>query len=750
MPLLFVPNRGSAQDKPAAPIDKTGAPPDGTKSDSTAEKAAEPAEPTDPWVRAILAAPTMAPAEQFQAAISLFHLKQPDLAKKYLQQLVDAKPIPAVLAQLQRRFGSAIFLTISVDPTLQPVGAQLATAVIDATAKLGQDPKQLSRFVRALGDTALTVRATAARQLVRAGSAAVPILLPALKKPLNTTQQAGAVEVLVALGEDAVDPLIAALRSPDDSLRTAAIAVLATIKSTRCVSDLLPLALVPGSDPATAQVAQGALRQILGDVPSRDEALRFLTRRLDNYLAGSPPGRVNEDDRIATWRWDASRGMPIRDVVDLRDAIIAAVSHVAGQLHQIDPQDKRVQEIHNAAVLEQEQRQAGYDRTIQKASSPVVQKILDAAPDVLVRVLDVAREQRLCGAAIAVLNRLGSTGDSTLLRGTSGQVSSLAAALLDPDRWVRFAAARAIVTIDPQQPYPGSSYLPDVLGYLATSGGNSKVLIGHPKIDVARALATQLATLRFDADIALTGRQFKLLAFASPDYAFMIIDDAISRPTQSELVQTMRRDPRTGELPIGLIVRDLENYRARAVVQSDPLSLVFALPMNDTDMALETRRLLKLAGPFWLPPEQRLAQAIFAMQTLAKWAEDPATHGFYDVMAQQTKIIESFNSQLLTARAARLLGLLATPEAQATLVQFASETTRPLVDRRAAVAAFKQAVSRRHLLLTRAQVLTQYDRYNASANLDRDTQQVLAGILDVIENPNQSGKAGTVKKKGSK
>ncbi len=434
-----------------------------------------------------------------------------------------------------------------------------------------------------------------------------------------------------------------------------------------------------------------------------------------------------------TWAWHEASGTPVRAVVDVSDATLTATVRVTEQLHAIDPDDAAISHLHAAAVLEDAQRRVGYDQVMPQPPPAAARQALDAGPGVLIEVLDVARKQRFRGAAIALLDQLAKTGDSTLLRGTSGRVSSVAAALLDPDRRVRFAAARAIVALDPKEAYPGSSYLPDVLGYLASSGGRPRVLIGHPKTDIARLLAIQLATLGFEGDTVSTGRAFALRAFANPDYAFLLIDDAMTRPTQRELRQTLRRDPRTGELPIGLIVQDLDHYRGRAMVDSDPLSLVFALPLTATDMALETRRLLKIAGRQWLPPEQRMMEAIFAIETLARWAEESTTYGFYDVMAQQKRIIRSFNSQVLSVKAARLLGLLATPEAQLTLVQFASEPARPLAARRAAVAAFKQAVGRRHLLLTRAQVLAQYDRYNASENLDRDTQQVLAAILDVME-----------------
>ena len=62
---------------------------------------------------------------------------------------------------------------------------------------------------------------------------------------------------------------------------------------------------------------------------------------------------------------------------------------------------------------------------------------------------------------------------------------------------------------------------------------------------------------------------------------------------------------------------------------------------------------------------------------------------------------------------------------------------QPLADRQAAADAFRVAVQKHGLLLTRAQLQTQYDLYNTSEQLDRDTQKVLSDILDAMEGPSR-------------
>jgi len=64
-----------------------------------------------------------------------------------------------------------------------------------------------------------------------------------------------------------------------------------------------------------------------------------------------------------------------------------------------------------------------------------------------------------------------------------------------------------------------------------------------------------------------------------------------------------------------------------------------------------------------------------------------------------------------------------------------SQNTRPIAERQVAADAFRNAVQRSGILLTTSEILQQYQRYNSSANLAKETQQVLGHVLDTIEAP---------------
>jgi hypothetical protein len=83
--------------------------------------------------------------------------------------------------------------------------------------------------------------------------------------------------------------------------------------------------------------------------------------------------------------------------------------------------------------------------------------------------------------------------------------------------------------------------------------------------------------------------------------------------------------------------------------------------------------------------------------------------------------------------AARVLGLLGTPNAQLALVEQASLPQNAAQDRQAAVAAFREAVRRRGLYLTQAQIRSQYDRFESTN--EPELKATLQEILNVIEAP---------------
>jgi hypothetical protein len=141
--------------------------------------------------------------------------------------------------------------------------------------------------------------------------------------------------------------------------------------------------------------------------------------------------------------------------------------------------------------------------------------------------------------------------------------------------------------------------------------------------------------------------------------------------------------------------------------------------------------LITVAGRDASSATQRSAQA----QQALDWIQSllSKNRSFYELEYAMPVIAASLYRSGATERAIASLTKLGTPESQRTLLNFASLTTLPGAQRLLAAAAFRTSVAENGVLLTTDEILAQYDRYNASARADAQTQQILGALLDAIE-----------------
>jgi hypothetical protein len=165
------------------------------------------------------------------------------------------------------------------------------------------------------------------------------------------------------------------------------------------------------------------------------------------------------------------------------------------------------------------------------------------------------------------------------------------------------------------------------------------------------------------------------------------------------------------------------------MTEDDPLSMTFPPQYEASGMAFLVGRLRSRAGANYVPPEERMRQALTALDHIYVLANKPEIYAFYEIVVQQMAVERAIGTHQMIER----LGMVGSPSAQRRLVTLASDSKWQLTERRAAALAFEEAVRRRGLALTQDEVLVQYDRYNASETQDRGTQRVLGAILDSIE-----------------
>jgi CheY-like chemotaxis protein len=293
------------------------------------------------------------------------------------------------------------------------------------------------------------------------------------------------------------------------------------------------------------------------------------------------------------------------------------------------------------------------------------------------------------------------------------------------------AAVTAIMNWGPQISYPGASYVGDALDFLIRSHGVPKALVGHPRAEIARQMAGFLAEIGYDADIATDARSLVRQAIASADYELVVIDFMLAAPVSGEVVGDLRRDSRTAMTPIAIIAWSDELARADELARRHLLVAAVDRPINATDMQRLKTQLLALAGRSFVPAAERLQQAMQSLDIMSSLLA--ADRNSTAVRPAEGPIVAALSAPQLTPTAITILAGLGTATAQRSLVDLASDPLQPLEQRQAGAKAFAESVHWYGTMLTSTEIVRQYERYNESETQAKETQQVLASILDTIE-----------------
>jgi len=530
----------------------------------------------------------------------------------------------------------------------------------------------------------------------------------------------------ISLDNVAVGPLLAIAQSNDEPSFIKAIQVLSAGKHREALPVLLSAFLLSKEGSAMETFTLNMIERLSGSRPSKQVAERYL----ENEFA-----RLRDQAKIAAeqiavatvWNWNpadqtlSSSPQPAA-LVKLNQSV-----SVARTLHEYNANDTDDKMRYWMSRLEYEKLAADPSQALQVNHFP------DADPRYLETVLVEALKADRLEAAIGAVELLGDLGNEEFLLSQGGQPSPVAKALSNDSSRLRFAAASAIMKWKPTAAFAGSSNFLKTLALTAGTTGNAYVLVIEPNAIEAESLAGSMSKIGFLADARYTARTFLKQAVERPDYAFAVVTAAVNNPDALEVLQRLRRDPRSASLPVALLGKKDQMDRIKKYAETDPLTKAFPMPANEDALQFIKEEMAEIQGRDFLSEEVRIRQASAALDGLLVIARDKAEYPFYDLLQHEAMFTRAVYHPALSAKAVELLGWLATPKAQRELVSLTGETATPIEIRRAAAEAFANAVKLRGTLLTKPEIRHQYDSYNASESLDKETQEVLGFILDIME-----------------
>jgi CheY-like chemotaxis protein len=665
---------------------------------SPADEAAAAVVETNPAVRAALEIPRTTPAEHFQAIVWLIDLDRPELAKPILDALTKLQMTDSQRADLVARFGSSDMLKLAQSKALAPAGTQFSRTCMDAAAAAANDPRRIATLVANLTDPSPEVRLIARNDLAATGQPGVVATLEAMAKQTDPARRVALASASRHMTPLVVGPLLAMLDTSDHALRDTVAELLRALS----VRQAIPLL------PQTAGSAEQILRQAL-----------------HNYRRGMLPFAADENNQIEIWHWDdrAKKLSVSRYAAD--EARIIWMARLARDLARYFPENAGY--ARQAMVLELEAA-----ALTGRAPFPEIAHQLELADvHLLNQTLAEALAAADAHAAIALINTLAARANGDILGSADSRPSPLASALRNTNRHVRFAALRAIMTLGPKSPYPGSSRVPEALAWFAAGTGERRAVVAMRTAVAATELAGLMPSERLQPTAAATGREAVDLALTMPDLEMIFVDVNINDPDIRQVVYELRINPTTAEIPIAILAPTSRLADAEQIASEH--SRVIAVPRIHSPEVLNrvVTQLTTLSGRFATPANVRAAEAVEALTWLTRLAM--GDRPFYKLRRSEPVVEAALYGAATAKPAITTLAQLSSPDAQRALVNFASQPTMPIALRTDAADAFRQNVVLHGVMLTSDEILTQYDRYNASERLDAETQQVLGTILDIIE-----------------
>ncbi len=400
--------------------------------------------------------------------------------------------------------------------------------------------------------------------------------------------------------------------------------------------------------------------------------------------------------------------------------------YFARQALRLNPADASAQAAQLSLALERAAERVGPDAVA--AQDPATFAAATAAgPALLARVLETAIADHKPKLANAAVLALAKVTDRAALAGSSGRPHALVRALNAPGRRTPFAAARAIVGLAPDRPFPGSSLVAPTLARFIVSQPSPRAVVIDGNAARAGLIGSALMSLGYVADTERTGSDGFLAAAESADVELVLISYDLHQGgwTLTDVLANLQADARTSAVPL-YIYGPYDLRITRPNLEKDFPGIRFLVPPNDPAL-LEAQ----LKGrPSVLTADERLGYAREAAALLARIAADrrsPMNEGLHGI---EPALAAALYSPDTVRSAAAAMAELPDPDAQRSLFNLAIDPSRPADLRVEAARLLVASIRRFRPLLTRDQEA----RLPAAVaeELDPGVQDALAAVRDAL------------------
>lgn len=640
-------------------------------------------------------APTT-PLEYWDAADYLVRTGQARLAVPYLNAFLKANPSDADLLRIRERYGVGSVLRLDEHPETRAIARPVLDLINAAVKRNATDPARIERFIDLLTKSREEQHYGVDR-LRESGPYAVPALIRRISDPaLGREDRALIVGNMGRLDTAAVPALIAALGAPDRTVGADAANALGRIGDPRAIPFLTYPAASREATPLRDS-AQFAIQALTGRpfaaqprTPVRvltDEAWRYHRHQV---RFGSDPTEL--------WVWEGDAPAPRSFPVTAAESVLGG--RLAREALMLDPADRSAQVVLTSLALEKAAQREGIGPVSGRDPTGAFAAAMASGPDVLTDVLKTAIADghgELAAVAALALGRVAGRDAA----GAPDRIGPLVGALSAPDRRVQYAAASALVDMNPSRPFVGSSRVVPILArFVANSAARALVIDGN--LSRGNSVAASLKGIGYDTSVATSGPEGFREAAESADVEVILINPEILQGpwTTNDTLTNLRADSRTAGIPVFLYgplsLRDRLNH----LLTSFP-RVGFVVTPTAPNVARDSMgRQLNAMGTHALSDQDRAAFAQGAAGLLATVASRPNSPFAANLSAAEPALARALDVPASALNAAVVLANVPGADAQRNLARVAMDGGRPAPLRFEAARALARSIQRFGPLLT--------------------------------------------------
>ncbi len=637
------------------------------------------------------------PLELWDAVDYLLRTNQPKKALPYIDRFMKSKPDDTTLISIRNRYGPGSILRLNDDTATRPFAQPLVEAMVVAARKYATRPERTAQFVSELTKTP-EEQDYAVRHLREAGPDAIPFLVEALARPdLSADDRKLIVRNMGRLDRSVIPALVVVLDSTDPALATDAATVLGMIANKEAIPFLtFPAASleVPPAVRAAAQAAIGRLtgQSFFGQPRKPVQVLTDAAWRYHRHQAEFA------DDIVVVWAWDNDRKAPAAREVPRTEAEGILGLRLARQALQLSPDNREAQVVQISLVLEKAIERVGFS-AFPDNDAATFAAAKATGPSVLSAVLETAVADGKADLAATAATALGQVINRAALTAT-GRPHSLVDALYAPHRRVQFAAAKALVSLSPAEPFAGSSRIVPTLARFVINQALPRAVVIDSNPTRGSQIAGFLISLGYDSELELSGAKGFAAAAESADVELTLISFDLFHTGWglNDTLANFGADSRTAAIPV-FIYGPLDVQYKRPNLDHDYPGIKFLVQPVEADML--SRQLKGL--PARLSEAERAGYAREAATLLARIATDRKSPLTPDLTAAEPALAVALNEAQTAKAAAIALGDVPDPDAQRSLADVVLDPSQAPAIRKQSASELVRSIQRFGPLITAGQ-----------------------------------------------